>query len=183
MQEDASQRTHNLDPHFSNSFPWMISLEALRSDGLDALNLRGIVADCVRRASLRELEIHSNNALHDITICRSDNLLHHARHARPGAGLIPLTGRLVRAWFDLDFHGEDKPRRLLICPPSFVQLIPSCDPGLLCSLLEKLRVRDRMAKALLILLLASVVACSPFVAALDDDDDVHRRSSLVAALG
>jgi len=135
MNEGASEHLDELDPHFSNQFPWNVTLEPLRSDGLDALNFGGIVASCVRDASLRELEIHSNNALHEVTICKSDNFFHRARRGCPRSFPIPPIGTLVRACIDLHLRGEDKPRKLLILPPHSVRLFPPCDPRLLWALL------------------------------------------------
>jgi len=178
MQEEAPEHPDNLDPHFSNPFQWIFTLDPLRDLGVDALDIRGLVGIPFRPPTLRELEIHLNNSHHDIIIRKSDNLFGR-RGAGAGTNPIPSTGTLVRASFDLPFHGEAKPRILHIRPPRQIQLLPSCDIRLLWPWLRTFRVRETIAKALVILAFAWSVAFASLLDPYLDDDDSHHCSSLV----
>jgi hypothetical protein len=173
MQEEAPEHpehSDSLDPHFSNRLQWLLTLEPLRDLGVNALLIGSLVGLPFRLPILRELEIHLNNSRHDIIILKSDNLF--------GAGLnpIPSTGTLVRASFDLPFHGEAKPRILHIRPPHQIQLLPSCDFRRLWPWLRTFRVYETITKALVI---AVVCVSSLFPILADYDDDTRHHSSLV----
>jgi hypothetical protein len=180
MPEEAPEHFDDLDPHFSKEFRWNFTLQPLRDSGADALDVRGIEGIAFRPPTLRELEIYSNNSLHETFICKSDNLFHDARAGRPRSNPIPPIGTLVRACFDVHFHGEDRPRALHIRPPYFIRLLPSCDLRLIFPWLDKqrFRFRETIARALVILALACVSAFSPILD-LDDDDDQHGATLVV----
>ena len=180
MKEGAAEHLNDVDPHFSNQSPWSLTLEPLRSHGLDALNFKGIVASWVHGASLREVEIHCQNALHEVTICKSDNLFHRARSAWAHSFPIPPIGTLVRACIDLHLRGEDKPRKLLMLLPDLVQIFPPCDPRLLWALLEKFRLHQTAAKLLAIIALACLPAFDQLLEPFDDDYEHRHRLSMVA---
>jgi hypothetical protein len=176
MQEEAPEHRDNLDPHFSNPLQWLLTLEPLRDLGVHALSIGSLVGLPFRLPILRELEIHLNNSRHDIIILKSDNVF---GRGGAGAGLnpIPSTGTLVRASFDLLFHGEAKPRILHIRPPHLIQLLPSCDLRLLWPWLRTFRVYETIAKALVI---ALVLVSSLFSVLADYDDDTRHHPTLVA---
>ena len=180
MQEEAPEHPDNLDPHFSNPFQWIFTLEPLRTEGIDALDVRGIEGLPFRALTLRELEVHSNNSLHDIIIRKSDNLFG-PRGVGAGLNPIPPTGTLVRACFDLHLHREDRPRALHIRPPYWIQLLPSCDLRPILRWLEKqkFRIHETIVRALVILALACVSAFSPILDLDDEDDDPQRGATLV----
>jgi hypothetical protein len=174
MQEEVPEHPDNLDPHFSNPFQWLLTLDPLRDLGVNALKIGSLVGLPFCLPILREVEIHLNNSVHDVIILKSDNLF-----GRVGAGdnPIPSTGTLVRASFDLLFHGETKPRMLHIRPPYQIQLLPACDLRLLLPWLRTFRVYETIAKALVI---ALVLVSSLFSVLADYDDDTRHHPTLVA---
>ena len=105
------------------SLAWSdLTLEPLRRAGPDALDIQGL--EGIRKITLREVEIAWDNALHDVTIRKSDNLFDRGPegHGRPSP--IPPAGTLARACFEIHFLGQDTPSTLSILPPHTLKLDP-----------------------------------------------------------
>ena len=154
--------------------PTTITLEPLRTDGPDALATQDVPG--LLRATLREIEIRWENALHEVMVWKAADLF--ACSAERFCEPIPHGGNLARAVLDLHFEHAERPRRLEIRPPHQVLLESAADGRLILPWLERRRFRRarRLAQCIAVLLVASACALSP---PADDDDCDWDRYSLV----
>jgi hypothetical protein len=102
------------------------TLEPLRTEKEDALDVRGITG--LNRIVLRELEVAWPGTFHAVNIRRADNLFEEAQAREKEA--IPMSGRLVRAAFDVYFDGCAKPRKVQIRAGNILKLGRHCDADL-----------------------------------------------------
>ena len=170
---------HAVDPHFSVESGPKLTLEPLRQDGLEALSIHDVQG--ISRITLRAVEIVWGNALHAVTICKSDDLFESAGAILP----IPRAGTLAGASFDLQFQKMDRPTMVHIRPPFTLQIEPQCDARPVLSWLDKrgFRIPRRLANALALAALVLTAALSPVLDTDpdgDDDEHPHHHWSLSA---
>jgi hypothetical protein len=153
-----------------NPDPYIYTLDPHRTEGADALASNDTPG--ITKIILREVEVTFDNALHDTTIRRSDNLLDPTLADPPLPNPIPPAGTLTQAALDIHLDGDTSPHRVRIRPPHSLKLNPSRNPKLLLSWLEKrgFRTLKHLAQSLAILALALASALVPDTD-LDDDDD------------
>ena len=103
----------------------LLTLEPLRKQGAQALDVHGIEGICEIR--LCEVEVLSANFYREGIVRKADDLFEWA-NARGGAGNpIPLWGRLIRATFAFRFADSPRPRRVEICLPNTLKLERAAD--------------------------------------------------------
>lgn len=120
--------------HFSDRSAY--SLEPLRADGAEALDVRGI--EGLRRVRLRELEVVAENGRGQFSLRGAEDLLAPDADARE---VIPASGRLARALFELEFEDSTKPRPVEVRPPNILKLARHCDAPLTHRWLGHARIR------------------------------------------
>src|SRR5205814_2208031 len=96
----------------------LVTLDPLRTLGPDALDTQALPG--ILKITLREIEITSDNAFHEITVHRADDLFGCAAAEGPDYGPIPSTGIITRALFDIQFVGSSNPISVQICAPDVV---------------------------------------------------------------
>lgn len=170
---------HSVDPHFSALPGLRLTLEPLRQLGPDALSIHDLQG--IGKITFRAVEIAWGNALHTITICKSDDLFESAGAVLP----LPCVGTLVGASFDLHFQEMDRPIMVHIRPPFTLLIEPACDTRLLFSWLDKrgFTVLPALAKALALAALVLTTALSPVLDPdpdVDEDEHPHHQWSLTA---
>jgi len=157
-----------LDPHFAGQSGPKLTLEPLRQDGPLALSVHDLQG--ISKITLRTLEILWGNALHNVTIWKSDDLFESAGAILP----IPRTGTLVAASFDVQFHNMDRPTMVHIRPPFTLQIEPHCDTRLVFPWIDKRGFRATLAKVLALAALVLTTALAPVLDPdPDGDDDEH----------
>ncbi len=107
----------------------LLDLEPLRSLGSDALDTTGFPA--IIKIILREIEITWDNAFHEVTVRRADDLFDSASVKGPAADPIPPTGRITRAVFIVYFADSPYPVTVQISTPDRVTLNPGHDTEIL----------------------------------------------------
>ena len=113
--------------HFHGRGDWFsrrgaYSLEPLRREGPDALDPSGL--DGLKQITLREIELTSNSAPHEVLTRHGEDLFRVAPNVDE---LMPAGWRLTRAGFDLHFEGQLRPRPVQIRPPNLLKLGRHCD--------------------------------------------------------
>jgi hypothetical protein len=107
--------------HFSERKAY--TLDPLRADGLDALDVSGL--DGITKIVLREYEVSWPGEFNDTMIRKSADIF--ASAAGRTAPAITESGRLVRAVFDFYFGENPKPRKVQVRPPNILKLGRYCD--------------------------------------------------------
>src|SRR5438876_544254 len=102
----------------------LLTLEPLRTLGPDALDTQAVPG--IAKITLREIEITSENAFHEITIRRADDLFECAAAEGPDCEPIPTTGLITRAVFDIEFAGSPNPVSLQISTPDVIIFPAAC---------------------------------------------------------
>ncbi len=116
------------------------TLEALRTEGLDALDARDI--EGIARIVLRELEVALDNGNCEVITRAAEDVFVSAA-AFPCAEAGPRRGTLARATFDVQFTGSAKARPVEIRPPNTLKVGRRCDAHLLQRWLSKRGFRTR----------------------------------------
>jgi hypothetical protein len=99
------------------------TLEPLRTEGLHAL--RAGRDSGIAGVGLREVEMLYDDGCRDTVVRKSEDLFLSA--LRRGKRVIPNTGKIVRAIFDIQFVGTPKSRRMELRPPNTLRLGRNCD--------------------------------------------------------
>jgi hypothetical protein len=116
------QRLFGDENYFSGKKAY--TLEPLRAEGKDALNVEGVGGD-LEHAVLREYEIAFGNGYEEVMIRKATDVFAAAENRERDA--IAEGGRLVRAVFDLYFAGRKKARKVQIRTPNTLKLGRHCD--------------------------------------------------------
>ena len=101
------------------------TLEPLRTEGRDALQ----PVPGIRKITLREIEIHWQNAPDDITIRKADDLFERAAALADEYGPIAAKATLARATFDLEMENSTRPHKLSIRPPDRITVESRAEAG------------------------------------------------------
>jgi hypothetical protein len=118
----------------------LLTLEPLRALGPDALDTQAVPG--IAKITLREIEITSENAFHEITIRRADDLFECAAAEGPDCQPIPATGLITRAVFDIEFVGSPNPVPLQISTPDVIIFPAACPVQLIQRWLRQRRFTD-----------------------------------------
>jgi hypothetical protein len=147
----------------------IITLDPLRSDGPHALDTHD--SPEIQDACLHELEILTDDAFHQATIKRADDLFQ-AASLTPEPP-VPQAGTLHRAIFILHLKNSDKPHTVELVPPHTIRLPPLLDPAVIVDWLGKRRYRilATISHNAAVLLLALASAVAPALGDGDNDDD------------
>ncbi len=141
------------------------TLEPLRLEGPDALRTEGIAG--IQRITLVEIEIDWQNAAHEVTILRADDLFQRTcDHGAPD-DTVPAKGKISRATFECELESPRHLERFSIRPPNIISLDPADDPKPIKSWLEKLRFRIPKVLAATLLSITAIM----FVPDLEPDSD------------
>ncbi len=101
------------------------TLEPLRRDGIDAL--RPTRDSGIEGIGLREVELFFNDGCKDTVVRKSEDLFLSAMRRKKR--VIPDTGKIVRAMFDIRFTGATRSRWIELRPPNSLRLGRHCDAG------------------------------------------------------
>ena len=123
-RKQFGQRLFGDEEYFSQRKAY--SLEPLRADGADALDVEG-AGGILEQAILREYEVAFDNGLDEVLIRRATDIFAAAERSPVKRSAVPLSGRLVRAEFELRFAGHKKARKVQIRTPNTLKLGRHCD--------------------------------------------------------
>ena len=113
----------------------VLTLEPLRTDGPDALNTDGVKG--IIHARLCEIETVSENAFHEGTARKADDVFACAAAERENCDAIPRIGQLIRAVFAIEFADSPNCRRVEVQPPHTLKLERPADAVLVYDFLVK----------------------------------------------
>ncbi len=123
-RKQFGQRLFSDSNYFSQKKAY--TLEPLRTDGKDALDVEAVAED-LELAVLREYEVAWDNGFNEVLIHKATDIFAAAESRPEKRDAIPRSGRLVRATFDLHFAGKRRPRRVQIRTPNTLKLGRHCD--------------------------------------------------------
>jgi len=123
-RKQFGQRLFGDDDYFSQKKA--VTLEPLRANGADALDVEGVGGD-LERAVLREYEVAFDSGFEEVMIRKATDMFAAAEGGPVKRDAIPKGGRLVRAVFDLYFTGKKKPRKVQVRTPNTLKLSRYCD--------------------------------------------------------
>jgi len=133
-RKEFGQRLFGDDNYFSQKKAY--TLEPLRGDKADALDVEGVGGD-LERVVLREWEVAFDNGFEEVLIRKATDIFAAAEDKPVKRDAIPAGGRLVRAAFDLYFKGKKKARKVQIRTPNTLKLGRHCDARVVQAWLSK----------------------------------------------
>jgi len=123
-RKQLGQRLFGDDDYFSEKKA--CTLEPLRANGMDALDVEGVGGD-LERVVLREYEVAYDSGFEEVMIRKATDVFAAAEAAPGKRDAIPKGGKLVRAAFDLYFKGKKKPRKVQLRTPNTLKVGRHCD--------------------------------------------------------
>lgn len=103
----------------------LYTLEPLRILGPDALDPQGALP--ITRITLRALEVTWEDCFYEKTTLEADDLFRSAATEAHQHDLIPPTGRLTAATFEIQFADAQPPRLVRLRPPATLTLATPAD--------------------------------------------------------
>jgi hypothetical protein len=97
-----------------------ITLEPLRSQGPDSLNVRDIPE--IHHITLREVQVTPDTAFHETITRRADDLFRCAEAEAGNEGVLLIDAPPTQAFFDVHFADSEPPRSVLLRVPNTVKL-------------------------------------------------------------
>jgi len=147
---------------------FVYDLKALREEEFSAF--AATPGSGIAEVALLEVQLDSDNAYHEKTICAADNLFDCGKSLGEAHPVLLGKGKLARAVFDIRFEDSDRPHKLCICPPNQITFESPADAPRILAWLEKCRLR-LLRQALQVLCLLALAAGAFGAADGDEDDD------------
>jgi hypothetical protein len=106
----------------------MYTLEPLRREGIDSLDVRDVPG--IKKVLLREIEAALENGNHEVIIRAAADIFHPTTNNSVHPEPVPERGTLTRAIFEFQFTDSAKPRLVELRPPNILKFGRRCDAQL-----------------------------------------------------